>query len=67
MHRTPWQSIKLSNKVLLKLIFINGNDNMVATPHPKFYLKYLCFATKDIPQLRVKIGNYLRIINIYNL
>ncbi len=67
MHRIPWQSIQLSNKVLLKLIFINGNDKRVVTPHPKFYLKYLCFATKDIPQPRVKFGHYLRIMKIYNL
>jgi hypothetical protein len=52
----------MSNKVLIKLIFINGNEKRVATPPPKFYLKYLCFPTKDTPQPRVKIGQYLRIL-----
>jgi hypothetical protein len=30
----------MSDKVLLKFIFINGNEKRVATPPPKFYLKY---------------------------
>jgi hypothetical protein len=44
------------DKVLLKLIFINGNEKRVATPPPKFYLKYSGFPTKDTPQPRVKFG-----------
>jgi hypothetical protein len=43
-------------KVLLKLIFINGNEKRVATPPPKFYSKYSCFPTKDTPQPKVKFG-----------
>jgi len=39
----------MSNEVLQKLIVINGNEKRVATPHPKLYLKYLCFPTKDAP------------------
>jgi hypothetical protein len=34
---------------------------------PNFYLKHLCFATKDVPQPGVKFGHYLTIIKIYNL
>jgi hypothetical protein len=43
-------------QVLIKLIFINGNEKRVATPPPKFYLKYPCFPTKDTPQASVKCG-----------
>jgi hypothetical protein len=47
-----WNSLTIDQNVKRSFVKIDchtGNEKRFATPHPKLYLKYLCFPTKDAP------------------